>query len=114
DLTVERGIVCGDQLRTTDPDIFAVGECVQHRGVIYGLVDPIWEQAKTIADVITGVRPEAAYCGSKLATKLKVMGVELASMGEVRTSEAGNSGEEVGVYREPGRGVYKKLVIRDG
>ena len=110
-LTVERGIVCDDQLRTNDPDIFAVGECVQHRGVIYGLVDPIWEQAKTIANVVTGANPTAAYRGSKLATKLKVMGVELASMGEVKNAQPE---DEVVVYREPRRGVYKKLVIRDG
>ncbi|HXQ21296.1 MAG TPA: nitrite reductase large subunit NirB [Candidatus Acidoferrales bacterium] len=108
-LTVERGIVCDDQLHTSDPDVFAVGECVQHRGVIYGLVEPIWEQAKTIADVISGVRPAAAYCGSKLATKLKVMGVELASMGDVRSTQPE---DEVVVYREPSRGVYKKLVVR--
>ena len=108
-LTVERGIVCDDQLRTSDPDVFAVGECVQHRGVIYGLVDPIWDQAKTIADVVTGVQPDAAYRGSKLATKLKVMGVELASMGDVRSTQPA---DEVVVYREPSRGVYKKLVVR--
>ena len=110
-LTVARGIVCDDQLRTSDPDVFGVGECVEHRGVIYGLVDPIWDQAKTIADVITGANPAAAYHGSKLATKLKVMGVELASMGDVRGSRPE---DEVVVYREPGRGVYKKLVVRDG
>jgi len=109
-LTVERGIVCDDQLRTSDPDIFAVGECVQHRGVTYGLVDPIWQQAKTIADVMTAVNPRAAYQGSKLATKLKVMGVELASMGDPRAVQPG---DEVVVYREPSRGVYKKMVIRD-
>ena len=109
-LTVERGIVCDDQLRTSDPDIFAVGECVQHRGVIYGLVDPIWQQAKTIADVLTETNPRAAYQGSKLATKLKVMGVELASMGDAKAVQPD---DEVVVYREPSRGVYKKMVIRD-
>jgi len=109
-LAVERGIVCDDQLRTNDPDIFAVGECVQHRGVIYGLVDPIWQQAKTIADVLTGINPRATYLGSKLATKLKVMGVELASMGDPK---AAHPDDEVVVYREPSRGVYKKMVIRD-
>jgi nitrite reductase (NADH) large subunit len=108
-LTVERGIVCDDQLRTSDPDVFAVGECVQHRGVIYGLVEPIWDQARTIADIVTETNPQAAYVGSKLATKLKVMGVELASMGDVRTTQPG---DDVVVYREPSRGVYKKLVVR--
>jgi nitrite reductase (NADH) large subunit len=109
-LTVERAIVCDDQMRTSDPDIFSVGECVQHRGVIYGLVDPIWDQTKTAADVLTGVNPRAAYVGSKLGTKLKVMGVELASMGEVK---AALPTDEVVLYREPSRGVYKKMLIRD-
>jgi len=98
-------------MRTSDPDVFAVGECVQHRGVIYGLVDPIWEQAATLADVITAKNSHAAYQGSKLATKLKVMGVQLASMGETKAMQPE---DEVVVYREPSRGVYKKLVIREG
>ena len=66
-----------------DPHIYAVGECAQHRGQIYGLVAPLWEQAKVLADHITGKNPQAAYHGSKVATKLKVMGVEVASMGIV-------------------------------
>ncbi len=109
-LVVERGIVCDDQMRTNDSDIFAVGECVQHRGAIYGLVDPIWDQAATLADVITGTNSQAAYVGSKLATKLKVMGVQLASMGEPKSAQPD---DEVVVYREPSRGVYKKLIIRE-
>ncbi|MBI2962383.1 MAG: NAD(P)/FAD-dependent oxidoreductase [Deltaproteobacteria bacterium] len=110
-LAVARGIVCDDQLRTSDPAIFAVGECVEHRGVVYGLVDPIWDQAKTIADVVTGKDPAAEYRGSRLATNLKVMGVELVSMGEVK---AADPRDEVVVYREPSRGVYKKLVAQGG
>jgi nitrite reductase (NADH) large subunit len=109
-LAVNKGIVCDDQMRTSDPAIFSVGECVEHRGKIYGLVDPIWDQARTLADVITGTNPAAAYVGSKLATKLKVMGVELASMGDTRASSTED--EEV-VYREPSRGVYKKLIVRE-
>ena len=108
-LTVNRGIVCDDQLRTNDPAIFALGECIEHRGQLYGLVDPIWEQANVLADVITGVKPDAAYHGSKLGTKLKVMGVELASMGITKPAEAD---DEVVVYREPARGLYKKLILR--
>jgi nitrite reductase (NADH) large subunit len=107
-LTVERGIVCDDQLRTSDPDIFAVGECVQHCGVIYGLVDPIWEQTKVVADILTGKNPQASYHGSKLATKLKVMGIDLVSMGDPRQQP---TDAEVVVYREPSRGVYKRLVV---
>jgi len=109
-LTVNKGIVCDDQMRTSDGSIFAVGECVEHRGALYGLVDPIWEQAKVLADVLTGVNPQAAYQGSKLGTKLKVMGVELASMGETKPSQPD---DEVVVYREPSRGVYKKLIVRN-
>src|SRR6185295_14847207 len=86
------------------------GECVQHRGKIYGLVDPIWEQANVLADVLTGKNPNATYGGSRLGTKLKVMGVELASMGETKPA---SPNDEVVVYREPKRGVYKKIILRD-
>src|SRR4051812_36124149 len=109
-LTVKRGIVCDDQMRTSDPHIFSVGECVEHRGQLYGLVEPIWEQTQVLADVITDTRPKSAYLGSKLGTKLKVMGVELASMGETKPA---SPSDEVVVYREPARGLYKKLIIRD-
>ncbi len=109
-LTVEKAIVVDDQMRTSDPDIFSLGECVQHRGRIYGLVDPIWEQAKVLADVITGTRETAAYLGSKLGTKLKVMGVEVGSLGETRPAKPT---DEVLTFSEPSRGVYKKLIIRD-
>ncbi len=108
-IEVNKGIVCNDQMRTSDDNIFAVGECVEHRGKIYGLVDPIWEQAKVLADVITGTNPDAAYQGSKTGTKLKVMGVELASMGEKETNDPS---DEVLVYRDPNRGIYKKLIVR--
>lgn len=73
--TVERAIVVDDQMRTVDDDdVFAVGECVQHRGEVYGLVAPLWEQAVVLADVITGANPQAAYLGSRTATKLRSPG----------------------------------------
>ena len=109
-LTVNKGIVCNDQMQTSDPDVFALGECVEHRGATYGLVEPIWGMANVLADVITGTNPNAAYLGSKLGTKLKVMGVELASMGETRSAD---DGDEVVVYREPRLGIYKKLIVRN-
>jgi NAD(P)H-nitrite reductase large subunit/predicted pyridoxine 5'-phosphate oxidase superfamily flavin-nucleotide-binding protein len=110
-LTVERAIVVDNQMRTIDDHrIYAVGECVQHRGQTYGLVAPIWEQVKVLADHITGVNSKAAYHGSKVATRLKVAGVELASMGVI---EAGELNEEVVQFAEPRRGTYKKLIIRD-
>jgi nitrite reductase [NAD(P)H] large subunit len=111
-LTVERGIVVDDQMRSVDDrHIYAVGECAQHRGQMYGLVAPLWEQAKVLADHITGKNPRAAYHGSKVATKLKVMGVEVASMGIV---DPQLPEDEVVQFSEPKRGTYKKLIIRDG
>jgi nitrite reductase (NADH) large subunit len=110
-LEVDRGIVCDDRMRTSDPEIFALGECVEHRKQIYGLVDPIWEQATVLGDVITGINPKAAYTGSKLGTKLKVMGVALGSLGEVESSDPK---DEVVLYREPKQNLYKKLIIRSG
>ena len=109
-LTVERAIVVDDQMRSIDdPDIYVVGECAQHRGKVYGLVAPLWDQGVVLADHITGRKPHAAYNGSKLATKLKVMGVELASMGVTEPQEPD---DEVVIFSEPKRGIYKKMIIR--
>jgi nitrite reductase (NADH) large subunit len=110
-LKVERAIVVDDRLRTSDESITAVGECAQHRGMVYGLVAPLWEQTKVAAAVLTGVDPERRYAGSKLATKLKVMGVELASMGRVSDVKPT---DEVVQYSEPARQVYWKAIVRDG
>ena len=109
DLKVNKGILCDDQMRTSDPEIFTVGECIEHRGKLYGLIEPIWEQARVLADIITGSNPQAVYEGSKTGTKLKVMGVELVSLGEKESSQAS---DEVIVYREPNRGIYKKVIVR--
>jgi nitrite reductase (NADH) large subunit len=111
-LVVERGIVVDDQMRAMDePDVYAVGECVQHRGETYGLVAPLWEQAKVLADHLTGANPDAAYHGSRVATKLKVAGVDVASMG---LREAERDDDETLVFAEPRKGIYKSVVIRDG
>ncbi|MGC4868720.1 nitrite reductase large subunit NirB [Micromonospora sp. DT53] len=110
-LPVERGIVVDDQMRVQDEvDIYSVGECVQHRGETYGLVAPLWEQARVLADHITGTNPFAAYHGSRLATKLKVAGVDVASMG---LKEAERDDDETIVFAEPRKGVYKSIIIRD-
>jgi nitrite reductase (NADH) large subunit len=109
--TVERGVVVDDQLRTDDRDVYAVGECVQHRGQVYGLVAPLWEQARVLADHLTGADPAAAYHGSRVATKLKVAGVDVASMG-LRAPERDD--DEFVVFAEPRRGVYKSVIVRDG
>ncbi len=108
-LNVNKGIICDDQMKTTDLNIFSVGECVEHRGVIYGLVEPIWQQARVLADVITEVNPKSTYEGSRTGTKLKVMGVELVSMGEKNSNDLN---DEIIVYRDPHRSIYKKLIVR--
>ena len=108
-ILVERGIVVDDQMCTSDQDIFAVGECAQHRGQCYGLVAPIWEMCRTLADILTAKNLASAYHGSNLATRLKVSGVDLYSAGQF----AGGEGCEDIVFRDPGRGVYKRIVIKD-
>ena len=109
ELPVERAIVVNDALEVA-PHIYAIGECAQHRGTTYGLVAPVWEQARVLAQRLSGQNPDAEYRGSNVSTRLKVMGVELASMGEARERE----GDEVVQYLEARRGRYKKLIIRDG
>jgi len=102
-LAVERGIVCDDHLLTSDPDVYAVGECVEHRGRLYGLVAPLFEQARVLSEHLTGSNPDAAYPGSKISTRLKVMGVDLVSVGDAREGP----GTVVTRYAEPERGVTK-------
>lgn len=109
--TVERAIVVDDDMRTVDdPNVWAVGECVQHRGEVYGLVAPLWEQAVVLADQITGRDPSAAYRGSRPSTKLKVAGVDVAAMG-LQGPERDD--DEHVVFTEPTRGVFKSVVVRD-
>ncbi len=111
-LTVERAIVVDNHMRSTDDmNVDVVGECAQHRGKVYGLVAPLWEQAKVFADHVTGHDVASMYLGSKLATKLKVMGVELASMG---ITEPVEDRDETIQFTEAKRGTYKKLIVRDG
>lgn len=111
-LTVERAIVTDDHMRSVDDDdVYVVGECAQHRGQVYGLVAPLWEQARVLADHLTGTDPAAAYHGSRVATKLKVAGVDVAAMG-VKGPE--HPDDEFVQYSEPRHGVYKTVVIRDG
>ena len=114
-LSVNRGIVVGDDLGCvgsggTAQNVFAVGECAEHRGRVYGLVAPLWEQTARLADRLSGKNPDAVYAGSAVSTKLKVMGVDLAVMGE---KEPVGEDDEVVSYSEPSRGIYKKLIVRN-
>ena len=112
-LTVERAIVVDDHMRSVDdPNVYVVGECAQHRGRVYGLVAPLVGAGARCSPTTSPRRNRtAAYHGSKLATKLKVMGVELASMG---ITEPAEERDEVIQFTEPKRGTYKKLIVRDG
>jgi NAD(P)H-nitrite reductase large subunit len=110
-LEVDRGIVVGDDLACMNaPDIYAIGECAQHRGRLYGLVAPLWEQAQVLADRLTGRNANAVYLGSKLSTKLKVAGVDVAVMGDRDPIE---DDDEVVSYVDAKRGIYKKLIVRN-
>ena len=108
-LKVGRGIVVGDDLACA-PGVYAVGECAEHRGKVYGLVAPLWEQTGQLAERLSGRNPNAVYTGSKVSTKLKVIGVDLAVMGDRDPTE---ESDEVVCYSEPARGVYKKLIVRN-
>jgi len=107
-LHCHRGLVVNDTMQTFDPRIYAVGECVSHRGIAYGLVAPLFEQAKVCANHLAehGV---ARYQGSITSTKLKVTGIDLFSAGHFM----GGEGYEDIVLQDPGRGAYKRLVIKD-
>ena len=107
-LKTERGIIVNDAMQTSDANIFAVGECVQHRGMCYGLVAPLYEMAKVIAARLTG-DADATYHGSLTSTKLKVTGIDLFSAGDF----AEGDGREEIVFRDAAHGVYKRLVIED-
>jgi nitrite reductase (NADH) large subunit len=107
-LSVNRGVVVDDHLRTSAENIFALGECAEHRGICYGLVEPAYEQARVLARHLGG--REAAYPGSVVATNLKVSGVSVFSAGDF----AGTEGSESILLSDVGRGTYKKLVISDG
>jgi nitrite reductase (NADH) large subunit len=109
-LDINRGIRVGDDLRTSDPAIFAVGECVEHRGKTYGLVAPLWDMAKVCGDHLAGdAETVSDYNGTVLATRLKVTGIDLFSAGDFQGDE---STDEV-LFRDPARNIYKKLVLRD-
>lgn len=108
-LHVDRGIVVGDTMQTTtDPRIYAVGECAAHRGIAYGLVAPLFEQGRVAANHLAefGI---GRYLGSQTSTKLKVTGIDLFSAGDFM----GGAGTEEIVMSDPGAGQYKKLVLKD-
>jgi nitrite reductase (NADH) large subunit len=107
-IPVNRGIVVDDHLQTGAPDIFALGECAEHRGICYGLLEPAYEQARVLAQHLAG--GAGSYGGSVVATNLKVSGVNVFSAGDFM----GADGSESIVLSDAMHGTYKKLVISDG
>lgn len=104
-LEIGRGVSVNDQMQTSDPSIFALGECIEHNSQLFGLVAPLYDQAKVLAATLAGA--DAAFQPVQTATKLKVTGVDLFSAGDF----ADGPGREDIVFRDPGRGVYKRLIL---
>lgn len=107
-IPVNRGILVDDRLETQIPNVYALGECAEHRGCCYGLVEPAYEQAAILAEHLAG--RDAGYRGSVVATNLKVSGVGVFSAGDFLAT----NDSEVVVLNDPQRGVYRKLVLADG
>ncbi len=105
-LAVGKGIHVDDQMVTSDPDILSLGECVEHNGAIFGLVAPLYDQARVLANTLMGI--EDAFVNKEVSTKLKVTGCDLFSAGDFAEGE----GREDIVFRDPARGVYKRLILQ--
>lgn len=112
-LDVDRGIVVDDRLATSLPHVHAIGECAQHRGEVPGLVQPGWDQARVLADVLTGADPDATYEGTSVLTRLKAPDIDLASMGTVDV-DVHDPGHEVLAFTDPSRGRYAKARAAPG
>jgi nitrite reductase (NADH) large subunit len=106
-IAVGKGIHVDDQMVTSNADILAIGECVEHNGAMFGLVAPLYDQAKVAALTLLG--QPATFVSKEISTKLKVTGCDLFSAGDFADGE----GREDIVFRDPGRGVYRRLVVQD-
>tara|TARA_R110000787_G_scaffold52534_4_gene123628 strand:+ start:3741 stop:6284 length:2544 start_codon:yes stop_codon:yes gene_type:complete len=106
-LDIGRGIKVDDHMVTSDPDVLAVGECVEHDGNVYGLVAPLWDMCRSLADGLTD--RHTGYKGSVTSTKLKVAGLDVFSAGDF----SGGEGCEDIVLRDASRGVYKRVVVKE-
>jgi len=114
-LEVERGIVVDEFMKTADPSILAIGDCAQAAGKVLGLVGPAWDQAAVVAKNLVSTTAEVRYEGSRIVTRLKASGIEVAALGETRPMPRDSQGSlEVVSFSDYARGVYKKVVLRDG
>jgi len=108
-LDVNRGVVVGDDMATSDPDIYAVGECVEHNGQVFGLVAPIWDQAKVCGARLAG-DATAVYVPPPVFTSLKITGVDVFSAGALAAADEAD--QEITLH-DAKRGLYKKVILRD-
>jgi nitrite reductase (NADH) large subunit len=108
-LDVNRGVLVGDDMRTSDPDIFAVGECIEHNGQVFGLIAPILEQAKVCGALLAGDNA-AVYVPPPVFTSLKITGIDVFSAGALAAADEGD--HEITVHDATG-GVYRKVILRD-
>jgi len=108
ELKVNRGILVGDDMRTSDPQIYAVGECVEHNGRTFGLVAPLWDQAKVCAARLGG-DCAAAYQPPPLYTSLKITGIDVFSAGAIAPAD---EADDLVTVSDAAAGVYRKLVLR--
>lgn len=107
ELTVGRGIVVNDQMVTSDADVLALGECVEHNGALFGLVAPLYDQAAVVAKTLLG--QDARFVSKEVSTKLKVTGCDLFSAGDFAT---GDDREDITLH-DPSTGSYKRLILKD-
>ena len=112
DLPHSRGIWVNDQMQTDDPAIYAVGECAEHDGIVHGLVGPVYEQAVVAAATIAGDE-DAVYKGSTPATKLKVLGADVFSMGDFENLEQRADIKHI-IFEEKETGIYRRIFIERG
>ena len=110
-LATDNGILVDDRLRTADPGIYAIGDCARPPGGGSGLVQPAWEQAAVVAELVTGANPMARYTGTPMVVRLKARDVDLAALGDVHATVDDDDAEVVQVH-DPARGRYAKLVLR--
>jgi nitrite reductase (NADH) large subunit len=108
-LDINRGILVGDDMATSDPDIHAVGECIEHNGQVFGLVAPIWEQARVCGARLAG-DDAAVYLPQPVFTSLKITGIDVFSAGALAAADDGD--EEITLHDSKG-GLYKKLILRN-
>jgi nitrite reductase [NAD(P)H] large subunit len=107
-LDVNRGILVGDDMATSDPDIYAVGECIEHNGQVFGLVAPIWDQARVCGARLAG--EDAVYVPPPVFTSLKITGIDVFSAGQLAAADPAD--EEITLHDEK-RGLYKKVILRE-